>query len=93
MTGLRVAAIPTGVGDQVNVAVGTGRNREGVVQVYPGTSFGGTGEPGGSQVIDPFGGIALTDGVFVGYPHGARAGVGSVLSRLAGASGRILLAS
>ena len=66
MAGLRVAAIPSGVGDQVNVAVGTGRNRDGVVQVYPGTSFGGTGEPGGSQVIDPFGGIALTDGVFVG---------------------------
>jgi len=64
--GLRVAAIPSGAGDRVNVAVGTGRNRDGLVQVYPGTSFGGTGEPGGSQVLDPFGGIALTDGIFVG---------------------------
>jgi hypothetical protein len=65
--GLRVATVPTGNGDQVNVAAGTGRGRVGQVQVYLGTSFGmGTGEPGGSQLLDPFGGSVLTDGVFVG---------------------------
>jgi len=65
--GLRVAAIPTGNGDQVNVAAGTGRDREGQIQIYPGTSFGkGTGEPGGSQLLDPFGTTTLADGIFVG---------------------------
>jgi hypothetical protein len=64
---LRVAAIPTGNGDQVNVAAGTGRDREGQIQIYPGTSFGkGTGEPGGSQLLDPFGTTTLADGIFVG---------------------------
>ncbi len=65
--GLRVAAVPSGNGDQVNVAAGTGRGRTGMVQLYPGTSFGaGTGEPAGSQLLDPFGTSALADGIFVG---------------------------
>ena len=66
--GLRVAVAATGVGDQVNVVVGAGRNMPGVAKVYPGTSFtnGSTTEPTGGQLLDPFGGGALTDGIFVG---------------------------
>jgi hypothetical protein len=66
--GLRVAVDPTGVGDQVNVVVGTGRNLPGLAKVYAGTSFtsGSTSEPTGGQLLDPFGGGSLTDGIFVG---------------------------
>jgi hypothetical protein len=64
--GTRVAVIPSGTGDQVNVAVGTGRDRAGLVQVYPGTGFSGAGEPSGSQLLNPFSGAVLTDGIFVG---------------------------
>jgi hypothetical protein len=65
--GVHVAAVPSGNGDQVNVAVGTGRGRTGQVQIYPGTGFGmGTGEPSGSQLLDPFGTATLADGIFVG---------------------------
>ena len=67
-SGLRVAVAATGVGDQVNVVVGTGRNLPGLVKVYPGTGFtsGSTSEPTGGQLLDPFGGGTLADGIFVG---------------------------
>ena len=67
-SGVRVAAAGSGVGDQVNVVVGTGRNMPGLVKVYPGTGFtsGSTSEPTGGQLLDPFGGGSLTDGIFVG---------------------------
>jgi len=66
--GVRVAVAATGANDQVNVAVATGRNMPGQAKVYPGTSFtnGMTTEPTGSQLLNPFGGVALSDGVFVG---------------------------
>jgi hypothetical protein len=66
--GLRVAAVPTGVGDQVSVVVGTGRNLPGLVKVYAGTSFtsGSTSEPSGGQLINPDDGANLADGIFVG---------------------------
>jgi hypothetical protein len=58
----------SGVGDQVNVVVGAGKNMPGVVKVYPGTSFtsGMTTEPTGGQILNPYNGTALTDGIFVG---------------------------
>ena len=67
-SGLRVAVAATGVGDDVNVVVGAGRNMPGLVKVYPGSGFtsGSTSEPTGGQLITPFGGGALTDGIFVG---------------------------
>jgi len=67
-SGMRVATATTGVGDQVNVVVGAGRNMPGLVKIYPGTGFtnGSTSEPSGGQLLDPFGGGALTDGIFVG---------------------------
>ena len=67
-SGVRVAVAPTGTGDQVNVVVGAGRNMPGVAKVYPGTGFtsGSTSEPSGGQFLSPFGGGALTDGIFVG---------------------------
>jgi hypothetical protein len=67
-SGLRVAAVPSGIGDQVNVAAATGRRLPGRVEVYPGAAFtaGTTTEPAGGQVLTPFGTGALADGVFVG---------------------------
>jgi hypothetical protein len=67
-SGMRVAVAPTGIGDQVNVVVGAGRNMPGVAKVYPGSGFtsGSTTEPTGGQLIIPFGGDPLTDGIFVG---------------------------
>jgi hypothetical protein len=67
-SGMRVAVAATGVGDQVNVVVGAGRNMPGLAKVYPGTGFtsGSTSEPTGGQLLDPFGGGTLTDGIFVG---------------------------
>ncbi len=66
--GLRVAVAASGVGDQVNVVVGTGRLMPGLAEVYPGTGFtsGTTTEPTGGQLLSPFSDEALTDGVFVG---------------------------
>jgi len=67
-SGLRVAAAPSGVEDQVNVAVASGRGMSGTVKAYPGTGFtsGSTSEPTGGQLLNPFGTATLTDGVFVG---------------------------
>ncbi len=67
-SGERVAVAASGVGDQVNVVVGAGKNMPGVVKVYPGTSFtnGMTTEPTGGQILNPYNGTALTDGIFVG---------------------------
>ena len=67
-SGVRVAAAGSGVGDQVNVVVGAGRNMPGLAKVYSGTGFtsGSTSEPTGGQILDPFGGGTLTDGIFVG---------------------------
>ena len=66
--GLRVAVARTGIGSQVNVVVGAGRNMPGLVKVYPGSSFavGSTTEPVGGMLLTPFGSEVLTDGVFVG---------------------------
>jgi hypothetical protein len=37
------------------------------VKVYPATSVVGAGtEPPAAQILDPFGGAVLTEGVFVG---------------------------
>ncbi len=67
-SGLRVAAAASGVGDQVNVVVGAGRNMPGLAKVYPSSGFtsGSTSEPTGSELLNPFGGAILTDGIFVG---------------------------
>ena len=67
-SGMRVAVAASGVGDQVNVVVGAGRNMPGVVKVYPGTGFtsGSTNEPTGGQLLNPYNGDILADGIFVG---------------------------
>ena len=67
-SGMRVAVADSGYKDQVNVAVGAGRNMAGVAKIYPGTGFtsGSTSEPTGGQLLSPFGGGVLTDGIFVG---------------------------
>jgi hypothetical protein len=67
-SGMRVAVAGNGLGDQVNVVVGAGRNMPGLVKIYPGTGFtsGSTSELSGGQFLSPFGGGALTDGIFVG---------------------------
>jgi len=67
-SGIRVAAVPTGVSDDVNVVIGAGRNMPGLVKAYPSSGFtsGSTSEPTEGQIIDPFGGGLLTDGIFVG---------------------------
>jgi hypothetical protein len=67
-SGMRVAVAASGVGDQVNVAVGAGKNMAGVVKVYPGISFseGDSSEPTGGQVLSPYEGTDLADGIFVG---------------------------
>ena len=67
-SGMRVAVAASGVGDQVNVVVGAGRNMPGVVKVYPGTGFtsGSTSEPTGGQLLNPYNGDILADGIFVG---------------------------
>jgi hypothetical protein len=67
-SGMRVAVVATGVGDQVNVVVGAGRNMPGLVKVYPGSGFtgGSTTEPTGGQLLNPDNGTVLTDGIFVG---------------------------
>ena len=67
-SGIRVAVAPIGIGDEVNVIVSSGRNMAAAAKVYPVTGFtnGSTSEPTGGQLLSPFGGAALTDGVFVG---------------------------
>jgi hypothetical protein len=64
--GARVAAENADGDARADVAVGSGAGDPGRVRVYLGKSFGGTGEPGTFQDLTPFGGAALTDGVFVG---------------------------
>jgi hypothetical protein len=65
---MRVAVAAIGIGDEVNVVVGAGRNMPGLAKVYPVTGFtnGSNSEPTGGQLLTPFGGGALTDGIFVG---------------------------
>jgi hypothetical protein len=67
-SGLRVAAVASGVGDQVNVVIGAGRDMPGLAKVYPSSGFtsGSTSEPTGGELLNPFGGAILTDGIFVG---------------------------
>ena len=65
-SGSRVAVARNGIGNQVNVVVGTGKGQAGVAKVYPGTSFtnGMTTEPAGGSVLTSVG--VLEDGIFVG---------------------------
>jgi hypothetical protein len=64
--GVRVATRDVDGDNKADVVVGSGEGSAGRVRVYPGKNFAGAGEPAGLQDIDPFGGAALTDGVFVG---------------------------
>ncbi len=64
--GVRVAVTDLDGDGLADVATASGDNRPARVRVYPGSSFGGAGEPRGFQDLDPFGGSTLGDGVYVG---------------------------
>jgi uncharacterized delta-60 repeat protein len=63
--GVRVAAVTADGDDRADVAVGTGEGSVSRVRVYLGKDFGGA-EPAVVQDLDPFAGVTLANGVFVG---------------------------
>ena len=64
--GVRVAVKNADGDSRADLAVGSGEGSPANVRVYRGLNFSGTGEPGTFQDLSVFGGVALTDGVFVG---------------------------
>ena len=66
-SGLRVG-VTTNADGTAFVVVGAGKNMPGVVKVYPGSGFtsGSTIEPTGGQLLSPYNGATLADGIFVG---------------------------
>jgi hypothetical protein len=64
--GVRVAAKDLDGDGKADVITGTGNGQSSLVRVYYGSSIGGVGEPTGFQDLDPFAGITLTDGIYVG---------------------------
>jgi hypothetical protein len=65
-SGVRPAVTDVDGDGRADVVVGAGRNHPGLARVYLGAGIGGPAEPGGSQLLDPFGSAALADGVYVG---------------------------
>jgi hypothetical protein len=64
--GARVAVTSADGDGRVDLVVGSGAGRASRARVYLGKNFTGGGEPTTFQDIDPFGGAALADGVYVG---------------------------
>ncbi len=64
--GVRLAAKNADGDAKADLAVGSGEGSPANVRVYLGKNFTGGGEPSAFQDISVFGGVALTDGVFVG---------------------------
>ena len=64
--GVRLAAKNADGDAKADLAVGSGEGTPANVRVYLGKNFTGSGEPSAFQDISVFGGVALTDGVFVG---------------------------
>lgn len=64
--GVRITARDSDRDNKAEVAAGSGEGSPSNVRVYLGKNFTGSGEPGTFQDISVFGGLALTDGVFVG---------------------------
>jgi hypothetical protein len=64
---LSVATVSVDGDKMADLAIGTGAGQPSSVKVYLGKSLVGAGtEPAASQVLDPFSGAVLVDGVFVG---------------------------
>jgi hypothetical protein len=64
--GVRVAAKDADGDTRADVAIGSGAGSPSKVRIYLGKDFSGSGEPTTFQDLDPFGGAALSGGVFVG---------------------------
>jgi hypothetical protein len=64
--GVRVAAKNADGDAKLDLAVGSGEGSPANARIYLGKNFIGGGEPSTIQDISVFGGVALTDGVFVG---------------------------
>jgi len=64
--GVRVVAKNLDNDNKADLVVGTGVGQPSRVRVYHGANITPTGEPTGFQNLEPFGGAALADGVFVG---------------------------
>ena len=64
--GVRVAVKNADGDARADLAVGSGEGSPANVRVYRGLNFITNGEPGTFQDLSVFGGVALTDGVFVG---------------------------
>jgi hypothetical protein len=52
--------------NRADLVTGSGEGSPARVRVYLGKNFTGTGEPATVQTLTVFGGVILTDGVFVG---------------------------
>ncbi len=63
--GVRVAVSNSDGDSQAEVFAASGLNVAGRIRVYRGSTFTGSGEPAGAQVLDVFSG-ALADGIYVG---------------------------
>ena len=63
--GVRVAVTDADGDSRADVIVGSGEGSTALARVYRGAAFGG-GEPATFTDLDPFGGLVLADGVFVG---------------------------
>jgi hypothetical protein len=64
--GVRVAAADADDDGRSDVLAGSGAGQPARVRTYPGTAFPAVGEPTEFEDLTPFGGVVLTDGVFVG---------------------------
>ncbi|MBX9579736.1 MAG: DUF4394 domain-containing protein [Gemmataceae bacterium] len=64
--GVRVATADADGDGRAEVLAASGAGSAARVRTYLDSSFPATGEPAGSVDLTPFGGVALTDGVFVG---------------------------
>ena len=61
-----VATVDVDGDNRADLVVGSGPGQPSRVRVYPGRTVTPTGEPANFQDLDPFGGVVLTNGVFVG---------------------------
>ena len=64
--GVRVSTADVDGDNKADVVVGSGENQATRVRVYLGKTLGPAGEPAGFQDLDPFAGVTLKDGVYVG---------------------------
>ncbi|HEX4609135.1 MAG TPA: FG-GAP-like repeat-containing protein, partial [Urbifossiella sp.] len=64
--GVRVATKDVDGDGKADVIVGSGEDVPSYVRVYSGSTLNGSGEPAPLQTLDPFGGVVLSEGVFVG---------------------------